>query len=442
MFQYRADTLQELAEDVLRMARTQGADSAEVDVHESHGQSVGSRWRDVEQIEYQNDTALEVTVYCGARKGSASTTDLSRDALAQTVAAAVNIARHTGEDACNGLADAALMAKNPQDLDLYHPWALDVPEAVALAVACESAALEADARINNTEGANVYCGHNQFVYANSHGFNAYERTSRHSISCAVLAEADGQMQRDYWYDSRRDPAALASAEAIGREAAARVAARLGARQVPTGEYPVVFDAAVSGSLIGHLVGALSGTALYRKTTFLADSLGKQIFAPGVHLREEPHIARAFASAYFDAEGVATAPRTIVENGIIQGYFLSSYSARKLGLCTTANAGGAHNLILAGDAAGRGELLERIGTGLLVTELMGQGVNTLTGDYSRGAAGFWVENGQIAYPVEEITIASRLQEMFLGIIGIGNDALPRSTHKIGSIALEKMTVAGG
>ena len=305
----------------------------------------------------------------------------------------------------------------------------------------EAAARAADSRITNSEGAHIQTGHYQYVYGNSHGFMQHQRSSRHSLSCSVVAGSGSGMQRDYWYDLARSSADLDTPEHIGQTAARRAVQRLGAKSLPTGSYPVLFDATVSGSLIGHLAGALSGGALYRQTSFLQDSIGLQILPAALSLREEPHLPKALASTAFDAEGVATRPRFVIENGIIQGYFLSSYSARKLGLPTTANAGGAHNLILSHTHPSQADLLREMGSGLLVTELMGQGVNTLTGDYSRGAAGFWVENGQIAYPVQEITIASRLQDMLPNIAGAANDALKRSAHKTGSLLLEQMTVAG-
>ncbi|MCP2041331.1 PmbA protein [Neisseria sp. HSC-16F19] len=441
MFHHSADQLKNLCAAALDLARQQGATAAEADVSESLGQSVQVRLQEIEQIEYQQDTALDLTVYVGQAKGRASTGDFSPQALADTVAAALNIARYTAQDEYAGLADAALMATHIGELDAYHPWPLPVDEAVVLAQRCEAAARGADARIVNSEGATVQTGHYQYVYGNSHGFLAHQQGTRHSIACSVVAEDVSGMQRDYWYDLARKAADLPTPESIGHTAAARTVRRLGAGSVPTGKYPVVFDATVSGSLIGHLVGAISGGALYRKTSFLTDSLGRQVLAPWVVLEERPHIPRALGSTYFDGEGVATRERTVVENGIIQGYFLSSYSARKLGMQTTANAGGAHNLYLNHTHATQADLLRAMGSGLLVTELMGQGVNTITGDYSRGAAGFWVENGVIVRPVEEITIAARLQDMFLNMAGAADDALRRSAHKVGSILIEEMTVAG-
>lgn len=441
MFHHSAEELKNLCAQVLDMARRQGADTAEADVSEAHGQSVQVRLQEIEQIEHQQDKSLDVTVYVGKAKGRASTGDFNEQALADTVAAAVRIARYTAQDEFAGLADAQLMATDLDDIDGWYPWTIAVEDAVDLAKSCEAAAQAADKRIHNSEGASVQTGHSQYAYGNSHGFLAYQRNSRHSISCSVVA-ADAQgMQRDYWYDVARDAADLDGAQCIGAMAALRTIRRLGARSVPTGSYPVLFDATVSGSLIGHLVGAISGGALYRHTSFLEHSLGKQVMAPWVCLQELPHIPKALASAWFDAEGVATHERLVVSEGVVNGYFLSSYSARKLGMVSTANAGGAHNLYLTPTHTKQADLLRQMGTGLLVTELMGQGVNTITGDYSRGAAGFWVENGVIAYPVEEITIASCLQDMLMNMVGAADDALKRSAHKIGSILIEQMTVAG-
>ena len=441
MFNHQKNELAALCEQALRLAKQGGATAAEADLSESVGQDVQVRLGEIEQIEYQQDKSLDITVYVGQRKGRASTADFSAQALADTVRAALDIARYTAADDCAGLADAELMATEFGDLDTYHEWPLSTEAAIALAQQCEQAALDADARIENSEGAGVHAGHYQYVYGNSHGFLHHAQGSRHSMSCSVVAADDGGMQRDYWYDLARSHTDLGTPEAIGRTAAERTVRRLGGRSLPTGNYPVLFDATVAGGLIGHLVGGLSGGALYRQSSFLTDSLGTQILPEFLHLREEPHIARALGSTYFDAEGVATAPRFVIEGGRVQGYFLSSYSARKLGMHTTANAGGAHNLHLNHTCDTQADLLRQMGSGLLVTELMGQGVNMLTGDYSRGAAGFWVENGVIAYPVQEITIAGRLQDMYRHIAGVADDALKRSAHKVGSVLVEEMTVAG-
>ncbi|MDO4696890.1 MAG: metalloprotease PmbA [Neisseria sp.] len=441
MFNHSSTQLMELCAQTLDIAKQQGATAAEADLSESLGQSVQVRLQDIEQIEHQQDKSLDVTVYVGRRKGRASTSDLSPAALEATVRAALDIARYTAEDECSGLADEEEMAVRFGDLDKYHEWDLSAAEAAESAKRCEAAALDSDVRICNSEGAEVHTGHYQFVYGNSHGFLQHQQGTRHSISCSVVAEDADGMQRDYWYDLARSREELDSPEVVGQTAAARTVRRLQARSVPIGSYPVIFDNTVSGGLIGHIVGGLSGTSLYRESSFLLGSLGKQILPDFLSLREEPHIPRAWGSSYFDAEGVATEPRFVIENGIVQGYFLSSYSARKLGMKTTANAGGAHNLLLNSTCAAQADLLKQMGTGLLVTELMGQGVNMLTGDYSRGAAGFWVENGVIQYPVEEITIAGRLQDMLLDIQGVADDALRRASHKVGSILIGRMMVAG-
>ena len=441
MFQHSATELTHAAKSVLTLAQQKGATAAEVDLSESIGQGVQIRLQEIEQIEYQQDKSLDVTVYIGQRKGRASTADLSPQALIDTVQAACDIARYTAEDAFAGLADADLMAKNVQDLDRYHEWNLSSEEAIELAKRCEQAALDTDTRIQNSEGAEVNTGHFQFVYANTHGFCQHQRGTRHSISCSVLAGNENGMERDYWYDVSCDSALLDSVENIGRIAAQRTVRRLNAGSLKTGAYPVLFDCTISGSLIGHIVGGLSGGALYRESSFLLNSLGKQILPENISLREEPYIKRSLGSAYFDHEGVATKPRFVIENGVVRGYFLGSYAARKLGMQSTGNAGGAHNLYLTTTVPTQNDLLRQMDTGLLVTELMGQGVNMLTGDYSRGASGFWVENGVIAYPVSGITIAGNLKEMLRGIVGVADDSLHRNAGKIGSILIERMMVAG-
>lgn len=441
LFNHTAYELTRLCGHALELAQDMGASAAEADFSESLGQSVSVRLGKIEQIEFQQDKSLDITVYVGKRKGRASTADFSEQALRDTVKAAVDIARYTAEDDCAGLADAGLMASHIGDLDRYHEWDLSTEDAVALAKECEQAALNSDVRIENSEGAAVQTGHYQYVYGNTHGFTAHQQGTRHSISCSVVAADAHGMQRDYWYDAACRHQDMDSPAQIGKTAAERTLRRLDSKSIPTGNYPVLFDATVAGGLIGHLVGALSGGALYRQSSFLIDSIGKQVLPDFLTLREEPHIPRAFGSTYFDSEGVATRPRAVIENGIVQGYFLSSYSARKLGMQTTGNAGGAHNLYLNHTHAAQADLLKEMGTGLLVTELMGQGVNTITGDYSRGAAGFWVENGVIAYPVHEITVAGRLQDMYRNIAGVSDDPLRRSSNKIGSVLIAEMTVAG-
>lgn len=440
-FSYAFSTLQQLAEDVLKHAREKGACACEVDVSEGFGQSVGVRCDEVETIEFNRDKGIGITIYSGQRKGYASTSDFSPQALRETVEAALNIARFTAEDDCAGLADAALMAKDCPDLDLYHPWALTVETAIETARRCEQAAFQANPLITNSEGASVSTQQAHFVSANSLGFMGGYPTSRHYISCSVIAGEQDAMQRDDWYTTRRCADELDDAASVGRIAAERAVARLGGRKVKTGEFPVLFEATLAGGLLGSLVHAVSGGALYRKSSFLLDHLGKRVMPEFVQICERPHILRGLGSGSFDGDGVATRDRDIVTDGILQGYFLSTYTGRKLGMPTTANAGGSHNLIITPGEHDLAGLLAHMGTGLLVTELLGQGINYVTGDYSRGAAGFWVENGVIAYPVEEITIAGNLKTMFAGIQAVGNDVLVRGAKLTGSILIDRMTVAG-
>lgn len=441
LFNHSQDELIQLCDHTLLLAKQHGASASEAYFSESLGQSVSVRLSEIEQIEFQQDKSLDITVYVGQKKGRASTADFSSKALMDTVKAAIDIAKYTSADECAGLADKHLMATQFGDLDRYHEWDLSTEHAIDIAKQCEQAALNSDNRIENSEGAGVQTGHYQYVYGNSHGFMAHQKGTHHSISCSVVASDDQGMQRDYWHDAACCHSDMDSAEHIGRIAAQRTVRRLNSQSIPTGNYPVLFDTTMAGGLINHLIGALSGGALYRQSSFLMNSLGKKILPEFVNLREEPHIVRAFGSCYFDSEGVATTPRFVIENGEVAGYFLSSYSARKLGMQTTGNAGGAHNLYLSHTHATQSDLLKEMGSGLLVTELMGQGVNNITGDYSRGAAGFWVENGVITYPVQEITIAGRLQDIYQNIIGIANDSLRRSSNKIGSILISEMTVAG-
>ncbi len=440
-FSYHFATLQQLAEDVLRHAREKGATACEVDVSEGFGQSVGVRCDEVETIEFNRDKGVGITVYAGQRKGYASTSDFSAQALRETVEAAINIARFTAEDDCAGLADAALMARDCPDLDLYHPWALTVEDAIETAQRCEQAAFDASPKVSNSEGASVSTQQAQFVSANSLGFMGGYPTSRHYISCSVIAGEQEAMQRDDWYTTHRDAAQLGDPCGVGRIAAERAVARLGGRKVKTGEFPVLFEAPLAAGLLGSLVHATSGGALYRKSSFLLDHLGKRVMPEFVQVVERPHIRCGLGSSSFDSDGVATRDRDIVIDGILQGYFLSTYSARKLGMQTTGNAGGSHNLIIQPGELDFDGLLARMGRGLLVTELLGQGVNYVTGDYSRGAAGYWVENGRIAYPVEEITIAGNLKAMLAGIVAVGNDVLVRGSKQTGSILIDRMTVAG-
>ena len=440
-FSYPFATLQQLAEDVLKHARDKGATACEVDVSEGFGQSIGVRCDEVETIEFNRDKGIGITIYAGQRKGYASTSDFSSQALRETVEAALDIARFTAEDDCAGLADAALMAKDGPDLDLYHPWALTVEDAIETARRCEQAAFDTSPLVSNSEGASVSTQQAHFVSANSLGFMGGYPTSRHYMSCSVIAGEQESMQRDDWYTTRRSAAQLDDPALVGRTAAERAVARLGGRKVGTGEFPVLFEAPLAAGLIGSLVHAASGGALYRKSSFLLDQLGKRVMPEFVNISERPHIPRGLGSSAFDSDGVATRDREVVTAGILQGYFLSAYTARKLGMQTTGNAGGSHNLIVEPGALDLGGLLARMGRGLLVTELLGQGINYVTGDYSRGAAGFWVEDGRIAYPVEEITIAGNLKAMLAGIVAIGNDVHVRGSKQTGSILIDRMTVAG-
>jgi PmbA protein len=440
-FSFPFATLQQLAADVLAHAKAKGASACEVDVSEGFGQSVAVRCDEVETIEFNRDKGIGITVYDGQRKGYASTSDFSPQALRETVEAAIAIARFTAEDDCAGLADAALMAVSFPDLDLFHPWALGVDEAIALARRSEQAAFAASPLVSNSEGASVSTQQAHFVAANSHGFMGGYPTSRHYISCSVIAGEQDAMQRDDWYTTRRSAAELDDPESVGRTAAERAVARLGGRKVKTGEFPVLFEAPLAAGLLASLVHAASGGALYRKSSFLVDHLGRKIMPDFVNIVERPHIPRGLGSATFDSDGVATADRDVVRGGVLAGYFLSAYSARKLGMQTTANAGGSHNLIITPGEHDRGGLLALMGRGLLVTELLGHGINYVTGDYSRGAAGYWVENGKIAYPVEEITIAGNLKAMLAGIVAVGRDVLVRGSKQTGSILIDRMTVAG-
>ena len=433
--------LREIAADVLQYARAQGASAAEAEVSEGVGQTVTVRCGEVETIEYNRDKGIGVSVYFGKRRGHASTSDFSPQAVRATVDAAVSIARFTASDDYAGLADEALLAREIPDLDLFHPWNLLVEDAIEMAQTCESAAFDVSKKIDNSEGATVSSQHSHFAYGNSLGFLSGYPSSRHWISCAVIAGKGDAMQRDDWYSSARDASRLDAPALIGRTAGERAVRRLGAKKISTMQVPVLFEAPVAASLIGHFVSAVSGGSLYRKSSFLLDSLGKEIFAPWIRITEDPHIRGAMASGPFDEEGVATKQRSVVEGGVVQGYFLGSYSARKLGMQTTGNAGGCHNLLLADSGEDFAALLRKMGRGLLVTELMGQGINMVTGDYSRGAAGFWVENGEITHAVEEITIAGNLKDIFRGIIGAGTDVLSRGSKHCGSILIDRMTIAG-
>ncbi len=440
-FSHSADTLRQIAQDLIQYARQQGATACAAEVSDGFGQAVTVRQGEVETIEYNRDKGLGITVYIGQQRGSASTSDFSAQAVRDTVDAALNIARFTAADDCAGLPDADMLASEFPDLDLYYPWLIDVDGAIALARSCEQAAFATDKRIKNSEGATVNVHEAHFVYANSLGFVGGYPTSRHSLSCAVIAGKDTSMQRDYWYSEARDPADLLAAGEIGRIAAERSVRRMNGRKLATMQVPVLFEAPIAASLIGHFVGAVSGGSLYRKSSFLLDQLGKPVFSPNIRIDDIPDLRKGLASSAFDDEGVKTQRRAIVEQGVLQGYFLGTYSARKLGMRSTGNAGGNHNLIVQAGELDLAGLLKLMGRGLLVTELLGHGVNSVTGDYSRGAAGFWVENGAIQYPVEEITIAGNLKDMYKHIVAVGNDVLVRGSRQCGSILLENMTVAG-
>lgn len=435
-----AAPLYTLAEQVLRLARDSGAHQAEVSLSQDTGFAANVRLGEVETVERTNDQGVAVTVYMDQRKGTASTADLRPESLRETVAQACAIARYTEADPASGLADAERMAARVMDFDLWHPAEIDAGQGIALALACEAAGLEREG-ISNSDGASFSSGRSTAVYANSHGFFGAERSTNYSLSCSLIAGKDQAMQRDYWYSTALAFDGLDPAEAIGRKAAERTAARLNPRSVKTGQYPVLFAPELARGLIGSFLGAVSGGSLYRHASFLQDSIGRQIFPDWLELYEDPHIVRGFRSAYFDAEGVATAASAIVAGGVIQRYLLGSYSARRLGLQSTGNAGGVHNLRVTSNAGDLQSLIKAMGTGLLVTELMGQGVNTLTGDYSRGAAGFWVENGEIQYAVDELTVAGNLAQMLPAIEAVGNDIDTRSHIRVGSILVGRMTVAG-
>ncbi len=436
------EDLKSIIERALEEARARGASQAEAAVSQDTGLSVGVRLGEVETLEHQRDRSMGITVYFGHRKGSASTADFSPDAVRATVAKACSIARFTAEDACSGLADAARMARAPLDLDLSHPWNVTADQAIEIAKSCEAAALQFDARINNSEGASLGTHQGLHVYGNTNGFVGGYPTTSHSLSCVVLAGTGEDMQRDYWYSSSRDWQELEAAQDIGRESARRTIARLNPRRLSTRRAPVLFVPEIARGLIGHFTAAIRGSSQYRQSSFLLNSAGQQVFPAGFSIAERPHILKAAGSAPFDEEGVATRDRELVADGVLTGYILSSYSARKLGLKTTGNAGGPHNLLVAPTlAGGMDAMLSRLGTGLLVTELMGQGINMVTGDYSRGAAGFWVENGAVQYPVAEITIAGNLRDMLLGIAAVGDDIDARGGTRVGSILLQDMTIAG-
>lgn len=430
-----------VVDDMLSEARKLGASAAEAGVSVEAGLSVNVRLGEVDTLEHNRDKGLGITVFVGKRKGSASTSDFSSRAIRETVQAACDIARYTEEDEYAGLADADLMATDIPDLDLYHPWRLSAEQAIELAQACEASGRESDSRISNSEGASVSSHDGLRIYGNSHGFRGHYLSSRHSLSCTLIGQDEAGMQRDYWYTVSRDPDGLESADAVGHKAAERTIARLGARRLRTCEVPVIFQAEIARGLLGHLLRALNGGSLYRKASFLLDHLGKQIFPTNVQIDERPHLTAGLGSAPFDNEGVATRAHDIVQQGMLQSYVLDSYAARRLDMQPTGNAGGVHNLFISHDEVSFDNLCQHMGTGLIVTEVMGQGVNTVTGDYSRGASGFWVENGEVQYPVEEITLASTLQDIFKGVQAIAEDVDTRSNICSGSWLIDHMMVAG-
>ncbi|HEY5807893.1 MAG TPA: metalloprotease PmbA [Povalibacter sp.] len=433
--------LESLVALALEESKRLGATEAEAAVSVDTGLSVTARLGEVETLEYQRDRGMGVTVYRGKRKGSASTADLSARAIRDSVAKAFSIAGFTAEDECAGLPEPDTIARNVPDLDLSHPWDIEPDRARDMAVACEAAALAVDKRIGNSEGATLSSHRGLRVFGNSLGFVGGYASTIHSLSCVVVAQDANEMQRDYWYSSVRDWRELEEGEHIGRTAAQRALRRLNARKPATTSAPVLFVPELARGLIGHFLGAVRGGSQYRRASFLLDSAGQRIFPAWMNISERPHIPKALGSAPFDSEGCITRDRELIADGVLDGYVLSTYSARKLGLKTTGNAGGVHNLIVAAGPDDFDALLKKMGRGLVVTELMGQGVNGVTGDYSRGAAGFWVENGAVAYPVHEITIAGNLKEMFQQILAVGSDVDARGGVRTGSILLEKMMIAG-
>ena len=436
-----AEQLREQVATALDFAQRAGATAAEANASDATGLAVTVRQRELETVEFNNDRGLAVTVYVGHRKGHATTSDTSANAIRDTVRAAVNIAKYTEEDPCNGLAPAELMATTFPDLDLHHPWPIDVAEATRLATAAEATALDADQRIVNSEGAEVETRRSCYAFGNSHGFVGTAWGTRHGITCSVIAADEDGMQGEFEYTVARVAEELAPAEVVGREAARRALARLGRGPVKTGTFPVLFAPPMASWLIRHLLAAISGGALYRKESYLQGSLGKHALAKGITLAEHPHRRRGLVSAAFDSDGVATRPKAFVADGVVESYILGIYAARRLGLDTTGNAGGVHNLALEAELSPEPALLRQMGTGLVVTSLMGQGVNLVTGDYSRGAGGFWVEGGEIAHPVDEVTIAANLDAMLKGIVGCGDDVDHRGNIHTGSLLVGEMTVAG-
>ncbi|KRW57476.1 metalloprotease PmbA [Pseudomonas sp. TTU2014-080ASC] len=433
--------LQEQVERILAEAKKQGATACEVAVSAGQGLSTSVRQGEVETVEFNRDQGFGITLYVGQRKGSASTSATGEAAIRETVAAALAIAKHASEDECAGLADSGLMATEFPELDLYHHWDIAPERAIELALSCEAAAFAADKRISNADGTTLNTHEGCRVYGNSHGFIGGYASTRHSLSCVMIAEGEGQMQRDYWYDVNRQGQLLADPASIGRRAAQRAASRLGARPVPTCEVPVLFAAELATGLFGSFISAISGGNLYRKSSFLEGTLGQQLFPEWMTIDERPHIPRAMASASFDGDGLATYAKSFVEQGELRSYVLGTYSGRKLGMPSTANSGGVHNLFVSHGDEDQQALIKRMGRGLLVTELMGHGLNMVTGDYSRGAAGYWIENGEIQFPVQEVTIAGNLRDMFKQIVAVGSDLELRGNVRTGSVLIERMTVAG-
>jgi len=433
--------LEEMAHDVIGQARALGADGVEADASFDAGLSVTVRLGETETLEYNRDRGLGVTVYFGRRKGSASTADFAPASIRATVQAACDIARYTSEDPCAGLADAERMATVIPDLDLNHPWDIGAAQAIELALQCEDAARRVDPRIDNSEGGTVSSYRSLRVKANSHGFLGGYHSTHHGISCAVVGRQDGEMQRDYWSEAARDPDDLAAPLEVGRMAGERTVRRLGTRRLGTRQVPVIFAADIARGLFGNFISAIGGSNLYRKSSFLLDHLGCQVFPAFMRIHEQPLLKKALGSAPYDGEGVATRARDIVRDGVLEGYVLNSYAARKLGMHTTGNAGGVRNLTIDPGEQDLPGLLRSMGTGLLVTELIGFGVNIVTGDYSRGAAGFWVEGGEVCYPVDEITVAGNLKDMFSSIVAVGSDVDRRGNIRSGSVLIDRMTIAG-
>jgi len=444
MFAYDRAQFDQLADDALAMARALGASDTAVGLSESYGLSVNVRRRKVETVEQNRDKGLAVTVYLGQRRGDANTSDFSRQAIEDTVRAAFDIARFTAEDPCAGLAEPKEFARKVPDLELFHPWAVTTEQAIELAIRCEAAALETARAISDCD-ASVSTSQGHFLAANSRGFRGGYPYSRHSLGVAPIAKRGRSMQRDGWYTSERDALLLKEPERVGRYAAERSLSRLGSRKLSTRRVPILFEAPLASGLLGSFSAAASGGSLYRQASFLLDAMGTKVFPSHLSIIESPHQLGGMGSAPFDDDGVATRARKVVDHGRLKGWFLSCYSARKLGLKTTGNAGGEHNLAFVSDATDPADdfaaMLRKLGTGLLVTELMGQGINTVTGDYSRGATGFWVEGGEIAYPVEEITIAGNLRDMFRGIVAVGSDVYVRGSRSTGSVLIDEMAVAG-